>query len=152
MASAVLFGSRLEGLPYTERPAAYAVIFADDGSVASVALGNTKGRKRHWLPGGGCLASETPAMTIVREIREELGRGIRLLGKIGEAKECFYARSEDCYYEMVAVFFAAGFSGKPDGRPEFDLCWLSAEEREEAFFHQSHVWAVRQARAGPLFA
>jgi len=74
------FGKQLEELAYTERPAAYAVVAGENGSVAAVrgAAGMIG------LPGGGSLPGKTPEETLAREVCEELARGIRLASKIGE--------------------------------------------------------------------
>ena len=44
----------------------------------------------------GSLPGETPEETLVREVREELARSVRLVTKIGEAAQVFYALDEDC--------------------------------------------------------
>jgi 8-oxo-dGTP pyrophosphatase MutT (NUDIX family) len=134
------FGSRLAGVLYTERPAAYAVVGGENGTVAAVRgpsgiIG---------LPGGGSLPGESPEETVVREVREELARGVRLVRRIGEATQFFYAADEDCHYEMRAVFFLAEFPDEPSGPGEHELFWLPVADAAMAFFHPSHAWAVRQ--------
>jgi 8-oxo-dGTP pyrophosphatase MutT (NUDIX family) len=136
----VAFGTRLEGVRYTERPAAYAVIGGANGTVAAV-QGPSGGIG---LPGGGSLPGESPQDTVVREVREELARSVRLLRKIGEATQFFFAASEDCHYKMFAVFYLAEFPDEPNGQGEHDLLWLSLAEAARAFFHESHAWAVYQ--------
>jgi 8-oxo-dGTP diphosphatase len=141
MSETITFGSRLEGVHYTERPAAYAVVVGENGTVAAV-----KGKSGlFWLPGGGSWPHENAEETVVREVREELGRNIRLIRKIGEATKYFYAASDDRHYEMVAVFFVAEFRDEPSGQGEYELYWLPLKEAEGAFFHESHAWAVHQA-------
>lgn len=58
------FGKPLEGVAYTERPAAYVVVAGENGSVAAVrgAAGMIG------LPGGGSLPGETPEETVRREV------------------------------------------------------------------------------------
>jgi 8-oxo-dGTP pyrophosphatase MutT (NUDIX family) len=96
------------------------------------------------LPGGGSLPGETPEGTLVREVREELARSVRLVSKIGEAMQFFYAADEDCYYKMLGVFFLAEFPDEPSGQGEHELFWLPLAEATAAFVHESHAWAVRQ--------
>ncbi len=92
------FGARLEGVAYTERPAAYAVVAGENSTVAAVR--GTAGMIG--LPGGGSLPGETPEQTLVREVREELARSVRLVRRIGEATQFFYAADDDCGHEDLA--------------------------------------------------
>ena len=96
------------------------------------------------LPGGGSLPGESPEETLVREVREELARSVRLVSKIGEATQFFYAVDDDCYYKMVGVFFLAEFPDEPSGQGEHDLFWLPLAEAAGAFFHECHAWAAHQ--------
>jgi 8-oxo-dGTP pyrophosphatase MutT (NUDIX family) len=97
-----------------------------------------------WLPGGGSLPGESPQETLVREVREELDRGIRLIRRIGEATQLFYAADDDCHYEMLAVFYLADFPDEPNGHGEHELVWLPLANAAGAFFHESHAWAAYQ--------
>lgn len=135
----VIFGSRREGVAYTDRPAAYAVVRGANGTVGAVRgpagmIG---------LPGGGSLPGETPEETVVREVREELARSVRLIRRIGEATQYFFAADDDCHYQLLAVFFLAEFPDEPDGQGEHEFFWLPLAEAEAAFFHESHAWAAR---------
>jgi len=76
---ALIFGSPKPDSQCSERRAAYVVI-TRDGKVALIKSG-----RKHFLPGGGSLPGETPEATIVREVREELARPVRLLYRLGEA-------------------------------------------------------------------
>jgi 8-oxo-dGTP pyrophosphatase MutT (NUDIX family) len=134
-----VFGSPVAGAVYEKRPAAYAVIRNDAGAVAAVRV-----PAGYWLPGGGALPGETPEETVVREVREELGRDVRLVGKIGAALQYFFARSEDRYYEMTAVFFRAEFVGELLGPGEYNWCWYDTSQPGRLFFHACHDWAVRR--------
>jgi 8-oxo-dGTP pyrophosphatase MutT (NUDIX family) len=133
------FGARLKGVAYTERPAAYAVVAGANETVAAVQ--GTSGMIG--LPGGGSLPGETPEETVRREVREELARSVRLVRRIGEATQFFYAAADDCHYKMLGVFFLAEFPAEPDGQGEHDLFWLPLAEAISAFFHESHAWAAR---------
>jgi GrpB-like predicted nucleotidyltransferase (UPF0157 family)/SAM-dependent methyltransferase/ADP-ribose pyrophosphatase YjhB (NUDIX family) len=134
------FGKPLEGVAYTERPAAYAVVAGENSTVAAVR--GTAGMIG--LPGGGSLPGETPEETLVREVREELARSVRLVRRIGEATQFFYATDEGCHYKMGGVFFLAEFPEGPSGQGEHELFWLPLGKAAEAFFHECHAWAARQ--------
>jgi 8-oxo-dGTP pyrophosphatase MutT (NUDIX family) len=135
-----IFGSRLKEVRYTERPAVYAVVGGENGTVAVV-----RGPSGMiGLPGGGSLPGETPEETLVREVREELARSVRLVSKIGEATQFFYAADDDCHYEMLAVCFLAEFPDEPSGQGEHELLWLPLSDAAGAFFHECHAWAAQQ--------
>jgi putative acetyltransferase len=138
--SSLTFGARLDSVAYTERPAAYAVVAGENRAVAAV-----RGQAGMIaLPGGGSLPGETPEETVVREVREELARGVRLVRRLGAATQFFYAADDDCHYQMFAVFFLAEFPDEPSGQGEHELFWLPLAEASAAFFHECHAWAVHQ--------
>jgi 8-oxo-dGTP diphosphatase len=132
-------GAHIAGVTYEERLAAYAVIRNSAGAVAAV-----RGPAGYWLPGGGALPDETPDETVVREVREELGCALRVVGKIGEAVQYFFAAADDRYYAMPAVFFRAELGEATLGPAESRICWLDLEGPKPLFFHACHDWAVRQ--------
>ncbi|HZS08485.1 MAG TPA: NUDIX domain-containing protein [Blastocatellia bacterium] len=134
----MIFGSIIPGAAYQARPAAYAVITGDGGTIAVVGY-----KGRYFLPGGGSLPGEAPEETVEREVREELARGVRITGRISKAIQYFPADGR--HYRMEAVFFAAEFTGEPTGEGEHQLHWLDPGEIEQAFFHESHAWAARLA-------
>jgi 8-oxo-dGTP pyrophosphatase MutT (NUDIX family) len=141
MAEKLIFGSPEPNVQYTERRAAYVLIVTDNGQVATV-----KSQQNRFLPGGGSLPGEAPEDTVVREVREELARGVRLIRRIGEATQYFYSTADDRHYRMRAVFFTGEFTDGPcGGTGEHELDWLPVAEVEHAFFHACHAWAVRQA-------
>jgi 8-oxo-dGTP diphosphatase len=141
MAEMLTFGSQEPGVDYTGRLAAYVVIVNDDGEVAMV-----RGRHKHFLPGGGSLPGEAPEDTIIREVREELARCVRLLRSTGEAVQYFYSSTDDRHYKMQAVFFTGEFTNETaGGMGEHELEWLPPDEAERACFHACHAWAIRQA-------
>lgn len=141
-----VFGSREPRVQYTERRAAYVVVISDGGEVAAV-VGS---RPSHFLPGGGSLPGEAPEETVAREVYEELGRGVRLKRKLGEAVQYFYSETDGRHYEMRATFFAGEFTEvarrvreRERGACEHELRWLPPSEAEGAFFHVCHAWAAR---------
>lgn len=131
----VIFGNIIAGTDYQDRPAAYAVITNEMGSVAAV-----KGKRGYFLPGGGAAPNETPQETIHRELREELARDVKLIGEIGAAIQYFSA--DETNYRMRAVFYRAEFITEPNAEAEHELFWLAPQEIEGKFFHQCHEWAI----------
>ena len=124
-------------IEYNLRRAAYAVIIGPNGRIAVV-----KGNSGYFLPGGGSLPAERPEQTLRREVREELAADVRIVRRIGEAVQYFYA--DEQHYRMEAVFFEAEFNREGGGGGEYELCWLGREEIERGFYHLSHAWASCQ--------
>jgi ADP-ribose pyrophosphatase YjhB (NUDIX family) len=141
--SPIVFGTCPPGVVCRDRPAAYAIIHHPDGCVAAVCA-KIRGREEFWLPGGGMYAGETPEQTVVREVREELGREVRLHWQLGQAVQFFFAGDEDCWYKMTASFIVAEFHGEAEGRGEHHLHWVDPALRGADFFHACHVWAALQ--------
>jgi len=139
----LVFGSAPPGVRCHPRPAAYAVIHGENGSVAAVSA-TVRGRLHYWLPGGGSEPGETPADTLVRELREELGRLVQRIEPIGAAVQFFYAGDKDRWYEMTAAIFRTEFVGEPFAAGEHELHWIDPRRFQKEFFHRSHVWAATQ--------
>jgi 8-oxo-dGTP diphosphatase len=135
------FGKPPPGVVCRDRKAAYAVFNGLDRQVAVIRV-NVRGRDEFWLPGGGMLEDESPEQTIIREVREELGRLITVRRKIGQAIQFFYADDEAVWYKMEAYFFAAELEGTTGDQPEYDLQWVDPVSGKSAFFHECHVWAA----------
>jgi 8-oxo-dGTP diphosphatase len=140
---APVFGKAPPGVVCYQRRAAYAVIVKPNGAVAAVRAALQDGTIRYWLPGGGIEDNESPEETVVREVREELGRTLSTLGKIGEAVQFFYAATEERWYEMRSIFIRARFEDERAGAGEYELHWLDAKQYADSFFHECHAWAAR---------
>src|SRR5262245_37056745 len=119
-----VFGAAPPGVVCHIRRAAYAVIFRPDGQVAAIRAALSNGTIKHWLPGGGIEENESPEEAVVREVREELGRTVTTLERVGQAVQFFYAATEERWYEMSAVFIKARFEDGEACRGEYDLHWL----------------------------
>jgi hypothetical protein len=78
----------------------------------------------------------------MREVREELGRGVVVLGSIGSAVQHFFASDDKCWYSMDAVFYEASLQEPPIGAGENEITWLRLDQAETSFFHACHAWAV----------
>src|SRR5215212_9832248 len=99
-----IFGDKLVGQTYIERPGAYALIRGSQLSIATLRVGTA-----FFLPGGGTEVDETPQATLHREIREECGRTIQIGPELGQAIEYICARNEGVYYQLRSTFFEAIF-------------------------------------------
>jgi 8-oxo-dGTP pyrophosphatase MutT (NUDIX family) len=128
------FGSPVPGVGHAARHAAYAVVHGRRGLVAAVrtSLG-------YFLPGGGALDGETLEETVMREVREELAREVRMTGEVVEAVQYFAVDGH--HFRMEAAFLGAEFAGGRSGCSEHRLVWVRADHARR-FFHASHVWAA----------
>jgi 8-oxo-dGTP diphosphatase len=138
------FGTAPNGVVCHLRHAAYAVISNSRGEVAAVRAALLDGTSRYWLPGGGIQENESPEEAVMREVREELGRGLHALDRVGEAVQFFYAATDERWYEMTAIFIRARLENAEASRGENDLHWLDAQQHTE-FFHDCHAWAANLA-------
>jgi 8-oxo-dGTP diphosphatase len=130
------FGTRMQDAPCEARPAAYGVIRDARGRIAVVT-----GEGKHFLPGGGCRDGESPRQTLMREVREECGRGVVIRARLGEAVQYFTAG--DRHLELRGTFFEAAFAGDEEpGSGEHELQWHEREQAQSLLYHESHAWAV----------
>ena len=105
---------------------AFALITDD---VSRVLLCRRKKDKKWNLPGGYANAAEAPWDAVVREVQEELGAEVRVLG----ARGLYYVRSKD---DLVLTFACSAPSGKVQAGEEiaevgwFEKSRLPLEMRE----------------------
>ncbi|SDY12559.1 8-oxo-dGTP diphosphatase [Evansella caseinilytica] len=87
MTEDLVFGKKLSGYDYQTRKGIYAVIIHPvEWTVATVktTMGN------YFLPGGGTEGEENDGACLRREVLEETGYRIELLGYIGEVQQYFF--------------------------------------------------------------
>ena len=136
------FGAREPGHRYDPRPGSYGLISDDKGRIA--VLQTPQGC---FLPGGGSEGGETPDETLVREVREECGFAVSILGRVGEAVEYRRTAGHKHSIRKECVFFTAAL-GEPCGtatEEDHALIWLEPREAERRLAHGSQQWAVHQS-------
>jgi len=141
------FGSKQANVHYSDRRAAYIVIVDREGRVAMVSGNRQKGDRNGFLPGGGSLPGEAAEDTVAREITEEVGRSVRGIRKLEEVRQYFFSESDNCHYNMHAIFFTGEFVEESLGEGkcgEHELYWLPATEAATACFHECHAWAIHE--------
>jgi 8-oxo-dGTP diphosphatase len=141
------FGQRIAGRHYRRRPGAYAVILDAECRIAVVRTSNGC-----YLPGGGAEPHESPETTLRRETREECGREIEILKRIGEAVEYISSGQDGDGLIKQGVFFEAAFGAISQVAVEADhtLIWLTPTEAEAILSNRSHAWAVRHLSDGRI--
>jgi 8-oxo-dGTP diphosphatase len=135
------FGKKIDGIDYTDRPGAYAVIFNDRQQVAVM-----KTPRGFFLPGGG-TDGEEPAAALAREIIEETGMGVHILKEIGNAAQFCFSPNRRGGLNKKGTFYVAAFTGKLEEPSEKDheLVWLAIEEAKTHLMHDFQKWAVEKA-------
>jgi 8-oxo-dGTP diphosphatase len=137
-----VFGNKLEGINYIDRPGAYAVIKNNENQIAVIAT-----RRGYFLPGGGIDPGETEMDALHRELMEETGYQISVIAGIGSAVEYIKASGEDQYYRIRSRFHLAHLESQTGEGMEQDhrLVWLSQDEAIRLLTRQSQAWAVQLA-------
>lgn len=133
------FGVYNPAVNYKKRLAAYAVILNRERAVVVV-----QGKAFCFLPGGGTEDNESPEETVHREVREELGCTVRIIAKIGEAIQYFFADEQN--YEMFATFFLAEVIEQNICTAECEWVYLKQGEMAGKFFHDSHEWFAQHGK------
>ena len=127
-----IFGTRNPDLPQKTRTCAYAVIANSDGLIAAV----QENEGKMYLPGGGIEMAETPSQALHREVREEIGRAVKLTGCIGQSLH--YIEADGFCQATYATFFSAELGDQITTDHEHQLEWVPAEQ----LFHPSQAWAA----------
>jgi len=136
------FGAREPGQRYDPRPGSYGLISDDKGRIA--VLQTPQGC---FLPGGGSEGGETPEETFVREVSEECGFHVAIIGEVGEAIEYVHTTGNKFGIRKECVFFAATVSETYGMATEDDhvLIWLEPNDAQKRLTHGSQRWAMARA-------
>lgn len=132
------FGSRVEGVSYTLRPGAYALIADEAGRIAAVTTPTGT-----YLPGGGQEAGESVIGALKREVLEECGLAVEVGRPLGVADEFVFAKEECQHFCKRCSFYFAVATAK--GSPvdtDHRLIWLAEDKAMAHLTPDSHRWAV----------
>ena len=132
------FGVRVNGATYLDRPEAYAVILGRESRVAFVRRAG-----RFVLPGGGIGPGERAEDALMREVVEEIGWSVRILGTIGRATQLVFADGEG-HFRIRSTYFRAAVIERRSTRCEDQIIWLSATSALVCVARQSDAWAILQ--------
>jgi 8-oxo-dGTP diphosphatase len=137
------FGTREDGVTYIPRPGAYAVILRRETEVALVCASG-----RYHLPGGGIESTEDEIQALRREVVEETGLEITIEGEIGRANQlCGVGPDRKAYVKLCSYYLVLEFhGGRVAASPEHKVEWFTFSDAIRALDHESHAWAVREAK------
>lgn len=135
-----IFGNKLKGMDYIDRPGVYAVIENEDKQIAVIATG-----EGYFLPGGGIDPGEMGVDALKRELIEEIGYQVSAFAEMGAAVEYFEASREGKYYQVRSRFYKVQLGTKIGDGIEMDhrLVWLPREKALKLLKRKSQVWAVQ---------
>ena len=139
------FGLAVAGQAYVLRPGSYGVVRNGAGSIAVV-----RTPQGVFLPGGGQESDETSKAALIREVAEECGLAIRVLGFVGMADELVFSQEERSYFRKRCSFFTAEAQGGGQplgGEPDHHLSWLAPDDAASQLSYESQRWAVRVSGA-----
>lgn len=136
------FGEKKEGIKYTDRIGAYAIIFSNDKKVAAVRTSTG-----YFLLGGGIEKGETDEECIKRECLEEAGISVDVKDFICKGDKYHWSDTLKYYMHGIGYFYLAHLNGKTSEPIEEDheLVWLDIDKAYEKLFLEHQAWAVSQA-------
>lgn len=136
------FGIREENKKYKDRIGVYAIIFDNEGNIATVKI-----PKGNFLIGGGIDEGETHQECLKRECLEETGYDIEVENFICKGNKYFYAESLNSYFYLICYFYVAELKGKLKEPVEEDhqFEWITAHEIKEKMVFEHHIWAIKEA-------
>ena len=134
-----VFGEKLQGINYTERAGAYAVILNNERKVALI-----KTSTGYFLPGGGMDHDENFKECLKREILEETGYSVSITGWIVKASKYHYSDTLKFYMHGIGYFYRADLGEKLSEPIETDhiLVWHDVDEAVQLLFLEHQKWAV----------
>jgi 8-oxo-dGTP diphosphatase len=139
----LIFGRRIEGISYTNRPSVYAVIMKRDVDAVAV----VKTPIGYFLPGGGVENDESHEDCLLRECLEELGSRVSVGDYIGRAGQYYYSKNQDEYLISDGYFYFATIEKTLHAPLEEDheLIWVMKNEVSTRMSSEQQIWAVRIA-------
>jgi 8-oxo-dGTP diphosphatase len=140
----VEFGTRLPGRDYVDRPSVYGIVFDAQGRVLVVEEDD-----EYYLPGGGIDPGEDVEAGLRRELVEETGYAIEILGGVCSARQYAIDKASGRAWVKLCSFFTIRLVGESKG-PSIATNhphWVTVDEAVKLLKDEAHHWAVRQAFA-----
>jgi 8-oxo-dGTP diphosphatase len=138
-----VFGQRLAGINYVDRPGAYALITNSRRELAVVETANGR-----FLPGGGLESGETEEIGLGRELLEEIGFVVHSAKFLFHASQYHWSDYYQQHFKKIGGFYlvSAGPSAGHSLQAGHALLWLSLADAETRLSQEFQRWAVQQAR------
>ncbi len=139
------FGRQQDGQVYKDRPCVYAIAYDDNGKILVVQV-----RDKLLLPGGGMDKGETPEQALHREVLEETGWRIEILGLACRANEYRYSKRKARAANKQARFYRVRLQQQatPPSEDDHRPLWITRKRAKKKLRDEFYRWAVEQT--GPL--
>ena len=126
-------GKKLEGVVYTKRPGAYAIIEHKEDNKGAIARANND----CFFLGGGIEEKEMPIEALKRELLEEAGYTIKNVQLFDEVTSWTDGERRGPL-EVIATFYIAEFDQKVTDPIEkyHEILWVDAMEYKEKLYHE----------------
>jgi 8-oxo-dGTP diphosphatase len=131
-----VFGERVDGVVYVERPGVYAIITDGEGRVLVVDETDGPG-----LPGGGVEPGEAADEALRRELDEETGLEPSGWRYLDVARQL--VQSVDGPFEKIERFYRVEVE-PPTGPLPDGAMWLPLGDAVDALVEEAQSWALRQ--------
>ncbi|MBM3257337.1 MAG: NUDIX domain-containing protein [Candidatus Liptonbacteria bacterium] len=129
------FGTKQEGIPYVDRPSAYALIMRADGRIPVI-----EDEGKYFLLGGGLEAGESEEEALRREIFEEAGREMLSFSFLGKANQ--YVDAPEGHFNKLGVFYRVEMRDEKKMEHDPSFQWITIEEFRAHAAHEAQVWAI----------
>jgi 8-oxo-dGTP diphosphatase len=137
------FGPRIEGVSYTLRPGAYAIVHNDAGEVAVIQT-----PAGLYLPGGGIEGNESPEEALLRETLEECGMVVQIERRLGMADQLISLTARGVFICKRGIYFTASvaeWNTEAICEADHELIWLAPDVAAERLVHESQRYMVMEA-------
>ena len=136
------FGTPVAGRDYVNRPSVYGLVFDARGHVLVVEEDD-----EYYLPGGGIDPGEDVETGLRRELIEETGYAIEIIGLLCKARQYAIDKASGRAWMKLCSFFSIRLVGDSQG-PSIKTNtphWVGVDEAIRLLKDEAHHWAVRQA-------
>lgn len=136
------FGEKLPGRDYVDRPSVYGIVFDGEGRVLVVEEDD-----EFYLPGGGIDPGEDVETGLRRELIEETGYAIEIIGALCTARQYAIDKASGRAWIKLSSFFAIRLVGASNG-PSIATNtphWVTLDEAARLLKDESHRWALGRA-------
>lgn len=136
------FGIKLENEVYRDREGVYAIIFNNEGNVATV-----RTNKGNFLIGGGIKYKENHEECLKRECIEETGYDVEVKEFLCKADKYCLSEDKGDYFHPIGYFYSANLKEKIKDPIEKNhkFEWISISDLNSKMYLEHQKWAVEQA-------
>lgn len=139
----IQFGQPMPGLPHKDRPGSYGIILNDKSQLALVSVNQS----RLFFPGGGIDPGETQVNALHREVLEETGLLIEVMGFLGIMNDWILRKSEQLNVNRIGHYYLARyreeqFAGKVEA--DHELHWVKPKIAIASMHDESQSWLLHQ--------